>query len=372
MLFRSDAIFVHDDGSRVVIIELARTDDLVEGYWRERSAAKDEKYRPLREAIAAATGAVVVQATLVIGFRGGLCESEWRSQLAPLDLSPSAFLELRRLAVRSTVQAASTIWRIRNQARGELQMAAGALLRPRASSAPPGPVPANAVPSAPAHPAARPAGGSTGARAPCQARLPLLLARAAAQAHVSDAHLMRTVARAAPPSVVRLARILRRRLLRGVREPRIGGLRLNRSDTQGAVAGLPPAPSRALGAAGVSPAPRRAMAGILLAPGLSAATLRLAPPRVVADPLPAPRAPCRTPPCSSSGRDLTPVGQGYVREAAGNRTSSGALPPADAAGAAPARPKRPRPRSPPPIGPTRGAGGPLAHPPRLALWARRQ
>ena len=49
-----------------------------------------------------------------------------------------------------------------------------------------------------------------------------------------------------------------------------------------------------------------------------------------------------------------------------------ALPPADAAGAAPARPKRPRPRSPPPIGPTRGAGGPLAHPPRLALWARRQ
>ena len=71
-----DAIFVQDDGARVVIIELARTDDLVEGYWRDRRAAKDEKYRPLREAIAAATGASVVQATLVIGFRGGLCESE--------------------------------------------------------------------------------------------------------------------------------------------------------------------------------------------------------------------------------------------------------------------------------------------------------
>ena len=95
------AIFVQDGGSRIVIIELARTDDLVEGYWRDRRAAKDEKYRPLREAIAAATGAAVAQATLVIGFRGGLCESEWSAQLAPLGLSPSAFLELRRLAVRS-------------------------------------------------------------------------------------------------------------------------------------------------------------------------------------------------------------------------------------------------------------------------------
>ena len=72
----SDAIFVQDDGARVVILELERTDDLVEGYWRDRCAAKDEKYRPLREAIAAATCAVVVQATLVIGFRGRLCESE--------------------------------------------------------------------------------------------------------------------------------------------------------------------------------------------------------------------------------------------------------------------------------------------------------
>ena len=222
--------------------------------------------RPLREAIAAATGTTVAQATLVIGFRGGLCESEWRSQLAPLDLSPSAFLELRRLAVRSAVQAASTIWRIRNQARGELQMAAGALLRPHASSAPPGPVPANAVSSAPTYPAARPAGRSTGNRLPCQARLPLLLARAAAQAHVSDAHLMRTVARAAPPSVVRLARILRRRLLRGAREPRIGGSHLSRPDTQGAVAGrvslLPPR----LGGPRVRPAIRRPPVGRRRAP----------------------------------------------------------------------------------------------------------
>ena len=30
-----DAFFVQDDGARVVIIELARTDDLVEGYWRD-------------------------------------------------------------------------------------------------------------------------------------------------------------------------------------------------------------------------------------------------------------------------------------------------------------------------------------------------
>ena len=280
-----------------MIIELARTDDLVEGYWRDRRAAKDEKYRPLREAIAAATGAVVVQATLVIGFRGGLCKSEWRAQLAPLGLSPSAFTELRRHAVRSTDQVAGTILRICNQARGELQVAAGALMRPRASSATPGPVPANAASPAPTHPASRPAGRSTGDRLPGQARLPLLLARAAAQAHVSDAHLMRTVARAAPPSVVRLARILRRRLLRGAREPRIGGRsRLSRSYTQGAAAGIPPAPSKALGAAGGSPAPRRATAGTLLAPGVSAATKRLAPPRVVADALPAPRAPCRTPP----------------------------------------------------------------------------
>ena len=67
-----DAIFVQDDGAWVVIIELARTDEFVEGYWRDRRAAKDEKYRPLREAIAAATGAIVAQTTRVIGFRGGL------------------------------------------------------------------------------------------------------------------------------------------------------------------------------------------------------------------------------------------------------------------------------------------------------------
>ena len=67
-----DAIFVRDDGARILIIELARTDDLVEGYWRDRRAAKDEKYPPLREAIAAITGAAIVQATLIISFWDGL------------------------------------------------------------------------------------------------------------------------------------------------------------------------------------------------------------------------------------------------------------------------------------------------------------
>ena len=79
-----DAIFVQDDGAflyktTVIVIELARTDNLVKGYWRDQRAAKDEQYRPLREAIAAATGATVAQAILVIGFRGGLYESEWRA-----------------------------------------------------------------------------------------------------------------------------------------------------------------------------------------------------------------------------------------------------------------------------------------------------
>ena len=43
-----NAIFVHEDGARIVILELARTDDLLEGYWRDRSAAnlKEEKYWP--------------------------------------------------------------------------------------------------------------------------------------------------------------------------------------------------------------------------------------------------------------------------------------------------------------------------------------
>ena len=54
-----DAIFVHEDGARIVLIELARTDDLVEGYWPDRSAAKEAKYRPIREAIASITGATV-------------------------------------------------------------------------------------------------------------------------------------------------------------------------------------------------------------------------------------------------------------------------------------------------------------------------
>ena len=82
-----DAIFVQDDGARVIVIELSRKDDLVEGYWRDRRAAEDRTYRPLREAVAAVTGVTVAQATLIIGFRGGFCESEWRAQLAPLGLS---------------------------------------------------------------------------------------------------------------------------------------------------------------------------------------------------------------------------------------------------------------------------------------------
>ena len=41
--------FVQDGGARIIFIELARTDNLVEGYyWSDRRAAKDEKYRPLR------------------------------------------------------------------------------------------------------------------------------------------------------------------------------------------------------------------------------------------------------------------------------------------------------------------------------------
>ena len=52
------------------------TDDLVEGYWRDRSACKKEKYRSLREAMAAITGAAVVQATLIIGICRGLCKPE--------------------------------------------------------------------------------------------------------------------------------------------------------------------------------------------------------------------------------------------------------------------------------------------------------
>ena len=53
--------------------------------------------------MAAITGASVAKATLVIGFRGGLCESEWQAQLEPLVLSQTAFTELRRNAVHSAV-----------------------------------------------------------------------------------------------------------------------------------------------------------------------------------------------------------------------------------------------------------------------------
>ena len=56
-------------------------------YWRKRRASKEEKYRPLREAIHAATGAEVRQATLVIGIRGSLRAPEWQDQLACLSFS---------------------------------------------------------------------------------------------------------------------------------------------------------------------------------------------------------------------------------------------------------------------------------------------
>ena len=71
-----DAIFVHDDGKLIFLLELACTGDIDDDYWRKRQAAKEEKHRPLRAAIAAATGAEGRQATLVIGIRGSLYKPE--------------------------------------------------------------------------------------------------------------------------------------------------------------------------------------------------------------------------------------------------------------------------------------------------------
>ena len=113
-----DAIFVHEDGTRVVILELAWTDDLLEGYWRDRSAAKEEKYRLLREAIAAITGATVAQATLVIGFRGSLCVSEWRAQLEPLPYP--------RRHLRNSVAVPFAVWFKRRGRSGEYGTRPGA------------------------------------------------------------------------------------------------------------------------------------------------------------------------------------------------------------------------------------------------------
>ena len=105
-------------------------------------------------------------------------------------------------------------------------MAAGALASARApptGSAPPAPAP----PLAPGPPALQPAIRLPGAyRNLSQSRLWPVLARASAQVRASDARLLRTVAQAAPQAVVQLARSLRRRLLRGAKEPRIGGTRL--------------------------------------------------------------------------------------------------------------------------------------------------
>ena len=82
-------------------------------YWRKRRASKEEKYRPLREALRTATGAEIRQATLVIGIRGSLrapdSEWEWKDQLACLNLPMASFHELRRLAVASAISAAATL-----------------------------------------------------------------------------------------------------------------------------------------------------------------------------------------------------------------------------------------------------------------------
>ena len=121
-----DAISVQEGGTRILILELARTDHLVQGHWpRDRGAAKDEKRRPLREAIAAITGATVAKATRVLGFRGGLCGSEWRARLAPLALSPTAFLDLRRGAVRSAWQSCGSRDHSANPQPGQGRVAGG-------------------------------------------------------------------------------------------------------------------------------------------------------------------------------------------------------------------------------------------------------
>ena len=39
-----DAIFVRSDGLLILLIELARTDDMEADYWRKRRASKEEKY----------------------------------------------------------------------------------------------------------------------------------------------------------------------------------------------------------------------------------------------------------------------------------------------------------------------------------------
>ena len=107
---------------------------------------------------------------------------------------------------------------------GESQVAVSALAHTRAPPTSNAPAPPPAPPSAPGPFAPQLAARRPGAaRTAPQTRLPLLLARVAAQVHASDARLLRTAARAAPPAVVRLARLLRRRLARGARAPRVGG-----------------------------------------------------------------------------------------------------------------------------------------------------
>ena len=72
-----DAIFVRDDGASIVLLELGRTDALIEDHWLDRSALMDVKYCPLREALAGLTWAMVSHVTLVIGIRGRA--STWHS-----------------------------------------------------------------------------------------------------------------------------------------------------------------------------------------------------------------------------------------------------------------------------------------------------
>ena len=51
------AINEQNDGARIVILELAHTDELLGSYWRDRRAAEEENYKALAEAIAATTKA---------------------------------------------------------------------------------------------------------------------------------------------------------------------------------------------------------------------------------------------------------------------------------------------------------------------------
>jgi hypothetical protein len=93
---RPDAWAVHWGRRRVRVLEFTRANDYLQDWHVTTEDYKTERYRPLRDKMAAGLQPPwsVKTVCFTLGIRGSYAEAQWATSLAALDVSPAGVVDL--------------------------------------------------------------------------------------------------------------------------------------------------------------------------------------------------------------------------------------------------------------------------------------